>query len=125
MATKHPLYYLVSDATDNVDLVHRYCPGLESHTPLQIAQHIHADPTECWPWDAWHSTHGHGSIGTEPTPYGFHMTVPAHRYMYDTLVGAINIHNYVHHRCQNPPCWNPFHLQEVTPKEHRAIHYPR
>lgn len=123
MAIPHPLALLVDDSTDNVDLVQRYCPGLEGHAPLDIARHIHTDPTECWPWDRYISVQGYGKASTQPTSYGFQASIPIHRYMYDALVGVINAMHHVHHRCQNRACWNPFHLEEVTPKEHRQRHF--
>jgi len=105
-----------------VDLIRRYCPGLEAHTPEQIARHIPADPTECWPWPFRLQADGHCYLSLEATPYGYVEPVHVHRYMYDVLVGEIPVGIHVHHRCHHRACWNPFHLQAVTPKQHLALH---
>ena len=113
---------IISDQ-DHTDLVHRYCPGLTAHLPRQIAHYIPADPTQCWEWQGSQDAGGYGVVRTVPTPYGFARPVHVHRYMYDCLVGEVNPRNDVHHRCHHACCWNPFHLEEVTPKEHYARHH--
>jgi hypothetical protein len=109
-------------AQDHSDLVRRYCPGLVSHTPAQIAHYIPGDSTTCWPWVRSQDLDGYGIVQTVRTPYGYARPLHVHRYMYDCLVGEVHHESYVHHRCQHPPCWNPFHLVELSPKEHHAAH---
>jgi hypothetical protein len=114
----------VSAVLDNLDLVRRYCPSLAVHTHAQIAAHLHVDSHGCWPWDASICDDGYGAVSCKPTPYGYRQSVHVHRYMYDTLVGPIPEDHHIHHRCFYRACWNLFHLEPVTPKEHYARHHP-
>jgi HNH endonuclease len=112
---------------DTLDLLRRYCPHLTTHNPEAIAQYIPEDTTQCWEWEGWHDANGYGIVPTVPTSYGFTRIVHVHRYMYDLLVGPVepedDIRWDVHHRCGHSACWNPFHLELVTPKEHKARHH--
>lgn len=105
---------------DNSDLLRRYCPGLQNADA--IAAHLAQAPNGCWLWPASITQSGYGTIPCEPTPYGYKGHVPAHRYMYNLLVGPVTPEFYVHHRCKVKHCWHPLHLEAVTPKEHSAIH---
>jgi hypothetical protein len=123
MASLH-LNAPVQSSQDNVDLLRRYAPSLTIHTHAQVAAHIPQDTQGCWPWDGRLTGQGYGAVCCELTPYGYQRSVPAHRYMYDTLVGPIPDDYHVHHRCLHKPCWNLFHLEAVSPKEHKARHRP-
>jgi hypothetical protein len=68
---------------------------------------------DCWLWQ--------GNI--EPhTGRGRYSQGWAHRASYEAFVGAIPEGHVVHHRCENPLCINPAHLQAVTPAEHLTLH---
>jgi hypothetical protein len=111
---------------EHLDLVRRYCPGLSLHTHAEVATLIAMDTgTGCWLWPGMRSQQGYGTLLTVPTDYGYQGTVPAHRYLYDVLVGAFDERCDIHHRCGVKACWNPFHLEAVTPKEHSARHHHR
>lgn len=114
----------MSEVVEHLDLIRRYCPGLEIHTPEQIARHIPGDPTTCWPWDGWISQQGYGVVWLKraPSSSGQATSVPIHRYMFDLLVGEIPEGWHVHHRCEHRPCWNLFHLEALTVKEHHDRH---
>jgi hypothetical protein len=113
----------VSLHPDNTDLLRRYCPGLALHSHEQVAAYIVVDAdTGCWRWPGSHSPSGYGRVWTEPTAYGYQESVNVHRYMYDTLVGDIPYGLHIHHRCEVRDCWNPFHLEAVTPREHLQRH---
>jgi len=111
---------------DNLDLLRRYCPHLTTHTPETIAQYIPDDTTQCWEWGQVRAD-GYAYVMTVPEPYGYRTSIHAHRYFYDLLVGPVEPDDAtprdVHHRCGNRACWNPFHLELVTPKEHKARHH--
>ncbi len=51
------------------------------------------------------------------TMYG--QQVRVHRYIYEELFGAISQHMVVMHKCDNPSCIRPEHLQEGTHKENQ------
>lgn len=48
--------------------------------------------------------------------------VKLHRWVYETLVGAIPPGHHLHHLCFDPRCVNPAHLQPLTPTQHRRAH---
>ena len=109
---------------DTLDLLRRYCPHLTTHRPETIAQYIPDPPTQCWTWAQVRAS-GYAYVMTVPEPYGYTQGIHAHRYFYDLLVGPVEPDDawlHVHHRCHNRACWNPFHLELVTPSEHHARH---
>lgn len=125
MAAEHPTVSdasLQPDVPANLDLLQRYCPGLTAHPPAEIAKYIPTDPTQCWGWPTRQPRDAYGRVGAESMLSAFSTTVPVHRYLYDCLVGTVAMTNPVHHRCRNKACWNPFHLEEVTPTEHKQRH---
>jgi len=99
----------------HLDVLRRYCPGLTVHSHAQLAALIVVDAaTGCWLWPGMRTKQGYGMLSTVRTSYGYHGTVPAHRYLYDALVGAFDERCDIHHRCGVKACWNPFHLEAVT-----------
>lgn len=46
-------------------------------------------------------------------------TIPAHRAVYEEVVGPITPGMDLHHVCDTKLCVNPAHLQEVLPRHHR------
>lgn len=65
----------------------------------------------CWLWKAARSKeYGHFKFGDKITN--------AHRVAYELEIGPIPPGHHIHHKCENPLCVNPDHLQPVTPGEH-------
>lgn len=71
---------------------------------------------DCWIWQGAKTTRGHGQFGT-----GSRVTY-AHRFAYEHTVGAIPEDHILHHRCSNPACVNPTHIETMTQAEHAALH---
>ena len=108
---------------ENTDLLRRYCPGLAIHGHEKLAGYLLRDAvTDCWHWTGLRRTDGYGWVTLEPTAFGYYESMHAHRYMYATLVGDIPAGLAIHHRCEVKDCWNPFHLEAVTPQEHADRH---
>jgi hypothetical protein len=74
-------------------------------------------PDECWPWLG--SLNGHGRYGLFSIEPG--RKVPAHRYVYELLIGSIPKGYQIDHvkarGCKINHCVNPAHLEAVTPME--------
>lgn len=64
---------------------------------------------QCWEWTASGRPRGYGQFfPTRGQP------VYAHRYAYELLVAPIPPGMTLDHRCENPACVNPDHLEMVT-----------
>lgn len=62
----------------------------------------------CWPWQGYVSKNGYGFITVQGT------TKPAHRAVWEHLVGPIPEGLELDHLCKVPLCVNPDHLEPVT-----------
>lgn len=74
----------------------------------------------CWEWQFAKSPAGYGMIG-QGGKGGF-----VHRHVAAANIGRpIPKNEPVHHKCANPPCVNPEHLQPVTHRENLAEMFER
>ena len=78
-----------------------YPTGLTSEERL-LARVVGYAADECWPW--WDRS-DHGKIYIDGRGVG------AHRFSYEMHHGPIPDGMVVRHRCDNPPCVNPAHLE--------------
>lgn len=66
-------------------------------------------PDECWTWTARCHPAGHGVFNS-----GNKVNVYAHRWAWIEVNGPVPEGLVLHHKCFNPPCVNPAHLEPVT-----------
>lgn len=65
----------------------------------------------CWEFTGTRDKNGYGFVSVE----GVQRRV--HRFVYETIQGPIPAGMQLDHLCRNPPCFNPGHLEVVTPRE--------
>lgn len=98
--------------------VARYSKTLVQHSCITEQEAFEAKfkKTEsCWVWNGTLNSSGYGIfLLTGGTP------VRAHRYAYELYVGKIPDGKIIMHKCDNPPCVNPNHLQVGTKSENNA-----
>ena len=88
----------------------RYVKG---HNPRKVVQPYEVDPeTGCWVWQRGRTGDGYGALTRN------YKTLAAHVVSYEEHVGSVPEGFHVHHRCENPPCVNPAHLEALSPKGH-------
>lgn len=86
-------------------------PGLTSRFWSKV---LPGEGEECWPWTAFSAHGGYGRFsisGHRPR------VLKAPRVAYALAVGPIPEGMTVDHRCRNPRCCNPLHLELVTLEE--------
>ncbi|TAM68316.1 MAG: HNH endonuclease [Chloroflexota bacterium] len=71
----------------------------------------HVEPGTCWVWTASRSG-GYGQFHPDAR-----RPVPAHRWLYEILVGPVPAGLELDHVCRNRACVNPAHLEPVTHRE--------
>jgi len=82
--------------------------------PSRLATKIRVEG-ECWEWTAYRTRQGYGS--TSGWAKGVRYARPAHRVVYELLIGPIPEGLTLDHLCRNRACVNPAHLEPVTAKE--------
>ena len=65
----------------------------------------------CWEWNGRRNEYGYGLFNLKRRGY---VNYRAHRAMYERFVGPIPDGMVIRHKCDNPPCVNPDHLEVGT-----------
>lgn len=81
-------------------------------------------PDDCWEWTGARDENGYGRIRHEGEK------ARAHRLVYEITHGPLPEDLFIRHRCDNPPCVNPAHLEPGTHQDNmddtvRRLRRPR
>jgi hypothetical protein len=82
----------------------------------QMMLRLQRTESGCLEWMGARTPQGYGHMYLD----GVHWY--AHRLMYSIYVGPIGDKVDIHHKCENPPCADPEHLEALTRPEHAAEH---
>lgn len=87
---------------------------------LYILDRIDIDPdTKCWNWTKYRNPAGYGQVGYTRL-WNKYKTNKAHRLSYIAFVGPIPEGLVIRHKCHNPACCNPEHIEVGTQAENCA-----
>jgi hypothetical protein len=75
---------------------------------------VRKSPDECWLWTAGVDGGGYGVFTVGSRTDGTARNIKAHRHAWSTVNGPIPTGMLVRHKCDNPPCCNPAHLETGT-----------
>jgi hypothetical protein len=91
----------------------------------RIWSHVVVHPeTGCWEWQgSTHNRSGHGRIRVGSAASGGKMQY-VHRVMYELFKGSIPELEVVRHKCHNPKCCRPAHLElgSILDNNHDRLH---
>ncbi len=82
---------------------------------LRFWRQVYKTP-ECWLWKGVKNRSGHGRFWL-PTRF-----VMAHVWSWKQVNGPVPNNKELHHKCENPSCVRPEHLEPKTRKEHCQEH---
>lgn len=91
-----------TEQLDGLGLLKRFIAKLDRHN-------------ECWVWTGATNSKGYPAFRV-----GSRVAL-AHRFSHEVFIGPIPAGEQVHHKCMNPLCVNPAHLESVTPEVNRRL----
>lgn len=91
--------------------------------PFIEGQEYEVDPeTGCWNWSLWRNKRGYGRTQRRELQK-LTGTQYAHRAGFMALRGYYPPNIHIHHRCENPSCVNPDHLEPIEHGLHLQGHW--
>ena len=84
-------------------------PGTRAPVDDRFWSFVHTEPNSgCWIWCGARHQRGYGSF------YADGVVHRAHRWAFEHFRGPVPANLVIDHRCRNPSCVNPDHLEPVT-----------
>lgn len=85
----------------------------EDFARFMVKLDMSAGKSGCWIWtgNAPSDRYGHFSVAGK--------AVKAHRWLYEAIIGTIPAGALLRHKCDNPPCCNPMHLEPGSSSDNR------
>jgi hypothetical protein len=80
------------------------------HNRISLVDYVVDEATGCWVWQRSLNNKGYGTMTRKGK------RVYAHVFYYVVAKGPVPEGLELHHKCENPPCVNPRHLEPVTHK---------
>ncbi len=95
-----------------------FTPGYLLLIRERIEENYTVTPGGCWEWDLTRTEFGYGKITLKQKK--FNKSLIAHRLYYQLVVDYIPDNLVLGHKCDNPPCINPDHMEVTTQRENNA-----
>lgn len=104
------VHYRRWERTGNPVQVTRCLPGQSTEDRLRFYGWTVTE-TGCWEWNGARKSQGYGVLNVNGK------TARVHRLAYEAWVGPIPEGLDLRHKCDNPPCMNPDHLEPGTRRQ--------
>jgi hypothetical protein len=85
---------------------------MKANTPDSIIAQLVRQNNGCWEWHGKKIGNGYGQVSLRCKP------TLVHRLVYEHLVGPIPKGHDLHHKCGNPCCAEPTHLEPLSRRQH-------
>lgn len=96
-----------------------FTPGYLLMVKERMDDNFTITDNNCWEWNGGRTSFGYGKISLKQKSFNKSMT--AHRVYWELINGPIPKGLVINHKCSNPPCINPDHLETMTGKENTLI----
>lgn len=108
---------------ENIEIYTAMRSGTNEDALTAIQRRCTPSSAGCWEWQGFRSPTGYGYISTGRTKA--RPQELAHRLVYEYATGVKPEGMTVHHKCANPACCNPDHLQLATQRDNMAEMHAR